>query len=90
MSQIIANVASLQYGGCSANRIDQLLEPYAKLNYQKHMKDAEEWIAPETREKFARAKTKKDIYDAMQALAYESTLFIQVRVKHHLPQLTLA
>ena len=29
MSQIIANVASLQYGGCSANRIDQLLEPYA-------------------------------------------------------------
>lgn len=76
MSQIIANVTSLQYGGCSANRIDQLLEPYAKLNYEKHMKDAEEWIVPEKREEFAREKTKKDIYDAMQALEYEiNTLY---------------
>lgn len=76
MSQIIANVASLQYGGCSANRIDQLLEPYAKLNYKKHMKDAEECIVPEKREEFAREKTKKDIYDAMQALEYEiNTLY---------------
>ncbi|MGM9892142.1 anaerobic ribonucleoside-triphosphate reductase [Limosilactobacillus sp.] len=76
MSQIIANVASLQYGGCSANRIDQLLEPYAKINYEKHMKDAEEWIAPDKREAFAKEKTKKDIYDAMQALEYEiNTLY---------------
>ncbi len=76
MSQIIANVASLQYGGCSANRIDQLLEPYAKLNYEKHMKDAEKWIVPAKREEFAREKTKKDIYDAMQALEYEiNTLY---------------
>ncbi|MRG62724.1 anaerobic ribonucleoside-triphosphate reductase [Limosilactobacillus reuteri] len=76
MSQIIANVASLQYGGCSADRIDQLLEPYAKLNYEKHMKDAEEWIVPEKREEFSREKTKKDIYDAMQALEYEiNTLY---------------
>lgn len=76
MSQIIANVASLQYGGCSANRVDQLLEPYAKINYQKHMKDAEKWIVPDKREAFAKAKTKKDIYDAMQALEYEiNTLY---------------
>ncbi|MBB1080031.1 anaerobic ribonucleoside-triphosphate reductase [Limosilactobacillus sp. STM2_1] len=76
MSQIIANVASLQYGGCSANRIDQLLEPYAKLNYDKHMKDAKKWIVPVKREEFAREKTKKDIYDAMQALEYEiNTLY---------------
>ena len=76
MSQIIANVASLQYGGCSANRIDQLLEPYAKINYEKHMKDAEKWIAPDKREEFAKEKTKKDIYDAMQALEYEiNTLY---------------
>ena len=40
------------------------------------MKDAEQWIAPEKREEFARAKTKKDIYDAMQALEYEiNTLY---------------
>ena len=76
MSQIIANVASLQYGGCSANRVDQLLEPYAKINYEKHMKDADKWIAPDKREAFAREKTKKDIYDAMQALEYEiNTLY---------------
>lgn len=76
MSQIIANVASLQYGGCTGNRIDQVLEPYARLNYEKHLKDAEEWIVPEKREAFAKAKTKKDIYDAMQALEYEiNTLY---------------
>lgn len=76
MSQIIANVASLQYGGCSANRIDQLLEPYAQLNYQKHLADAKKWIPTDKQEEFAREKTKKDIYDAMQALEYEiNTLY---------------
>lgn len=76
MSQIIANVASLQYGGCSANRIDQLLAPYAKLNYQKHLQDAQKWIAADKQTAFAREKTQKDIYDAMQALEYEiNTLY---------------
>ena len=32
MAQIIANVASSQYGGCSANRVDELLAPYAAKN----------------------------------------------------------
>lgn len=76
MAQIIANVASLQYGGCSANRVDQLLAPYAQLNYEKHMADAKEWIEPAKQEAFAQKKTKKDIYDAMQALEYEiNTLY---------------
>lgn len=76
MSQIIANVASLQYGGCSANRVDQLLAPYAQLNYDKHMADAEQWVAEDKREDYARQKTQKDIYDAMQALEYEiNTLY---------------
>lgn len=76
MSQIIANVASSQYGGCSADRIDEVLAPYAELNYQKHLQDAAEWVLPEKREEYARAKTKKDIYDAMQSLEYEiNTLF---------------
>ena len=76
-SQIIANVASSQYGGCSFDRADEILAPYAKLNYAKHLKDAEEWIEqPEKREAYAQAKTKKDIYDAMQSLEYEiNTLF---------------
>ncbi|KPD34442.1 ribonucleoside-triphosphate reductase [Pediococcus acidilactici] len=76
MSQIIANVASSQYGGCSSDRTDEMLAPYAKLNYEKHLKEAEKWVLPEQRETFAKEKTKKDIYDAMQALEYEvNTLF---------------
>ncbi|WP_165003029.1 MULTISPECIES: anaerobic ribonucleoside-triphosphate reductase [unclassified Enterococcus] len=77
ISQIIANVASSQYGGCSADRTDELLAPFAELNYQKHLKDAEEWIeSPERQKEYAKAKTKKDIFDAMQSLEYEiNTLF---------------
>ncbi|MCF1683972.1 anaerobic ribonucleoside-triphosphate reductase [Tetragenococcus halophilus] len=77
ISQIIANVASSQYGGCSADRLDETLAPFAKLNYQKHLKEAKIWIEDQTRQKeFAMKKTKKDIFDAMQSLEYEiNTLF---------------
>lgn len=76
ISQIIANVASSQYGGCTADRIDEFLAPYAQLNYQKHLKDAKEWVIEDKQEDYARAKTQKDIYDAMQSLEYEiNTLF---------------
>lgn len=76
ISQIIANVASSQYGGCTADRVDELLAPYAELNYQKHLKDASQWVLPEKQADYAREKTKKDIYDAMQSLEYEiNTLF---------------
>lgn len=76
ISQIIANVSSSQYGGCSADRIDQILAPYAELNYQKHLKDAKEWVQEGKLEQYARVKTKKDIYNAMQSLEYEiNTLF---------------
>src|SRR5699024_6579183 len=76
ISQIIANVASSQYGGCTADRIDEFLAPYAELNYKKHLKDAQDWVAEDLREAYARTKTKKDSYDAMQSLEYEiNTLF---------------
>lgn len=76
ISQIIANVASSQYGGCSADRIDEVLAPYAEKNYQKHLKDAEEWVLHDKRQEYAWKKTQKDIYDAMQSLEYEiNTLF---------------
>jgi len=76
ISQIIANVASSQYGGCSADRIDEVLAPYAEKNYQKHLKDAEEWVLPDKCQEYAWKKTQKDIYDAMQSLEYEiNTLF---------------
>lgn len=76
MAQIIANVASSQYGGCSANRIDQLLAPYAQMNYDKHLVDAKKWIDADRQEEYAKEKTCKDIYDAMQGLEYEiNTLY---------------
>ncbi|HEL0247336.1 TPA: anaerobic ribonucleoside-triphosphate reductase [Streptococcus equi subsp. zooepidemicus] len=76
ISQIIANVASSQYGGCTADRIDEFLAPYAELNFKKHIADAEKWVIEELRESYAFEKTKKDIYDAMQSLEYEiNTLF---------------
>lgn len=76
-TQIIANVASSQYGGCSFDRADEVLAPYAKLNFDKHMADAVKWIDDESkREAYAKEKTSKDIYDAMQSLEYEiNTLF---------------
>ena len=77
ISQIIANVASSQYGGCSADRVDELLAPFAELNYQKHLVDAKEWIdGADRQDAYAKSKTQKDIYDAMQSLEYEiNTLF---------------
>ncbi|WP_082101504.1 anaerobic ribonucleoside-triphosphate reductase [Demequina rhizosphaerae] len=77
ISQIIANVSSSQYGGCTVNRIDELLAPYAALNRAKHEADAAEWIDdPARREEYVQEKTRKDIYDAMQSLEYEiNTLF---------------
>ena len=77
MAQIIANVASSQYGGCSADRIDIVLAPFAKLNYEKNLQLAKKWIIEENRqEQFAKEKTEKDIYDAMQSLEYEiNTLY---------------
>ena len=77
MAQIIANVASSQYGGTSVNRIDELLEQYAELNYKKHLKTAAEWIEDAEKQKeFAMKQTKKDIYDSMQSLEYEiNTLY---------------
>ena len=77
ISQIIANVSSSQYGGCSGNRIDEVLAPYAEKNLQKHLADARTWIADESQHQhFAEEKTLKDIYDAMQSLEYEiNTLF---------------
>ena len=77
ISQIIANVASSQYGGCSADRIDEFLAPFAKKNYDKHLADAKEWIEDTGKhDAYAKEKTRKDIYDAMQSLEYEiNTLF---------------
>ncbi|MGX7329814.1 anaerobic ribonucleoside-triphosphate reductase [Enterococcus bulliens] len=76
ISQIIANVASSQYGGCSVDRIDELLAPFAQKNYEKHLQVASVWLDTTQQQDYATMRTQKDIYDAMQSLEYEiNTLF---------------
>ena len=77
VAQIITNVASSQYGGCSFDRADEVLAPFAQKNYEKHLKDARDLIDDEEKAiEFAKKCTKKDIYDAMQSLEYEiNTMF---------------
>ncbi|MEN2299987.1 anaerobic ribonucleoside-triphosphate reductase, partial [Enterococcus faecalis] len=69
ISQIIANLASSQYGGCSAAWIDELIAPFAERNYEKHIAVAQQWNEGEERQKaFPRKKTKKYCFDAIQSI----------------------
>lgn len=68
-AQIIAQVASHQYGGCSINGIDTILEPYVEKTYNKYLKLADKYQI--TNPNYALESTEKDVYDAMQALEYE-------------------
>lgn len=70
MVQIFDAVASSQYGGSSCNRADQLLAPYAEMNYKNHLEEAKKWVSPEKQDDYARNETKKDIYSAMEQLEY--------------------
>ncbi|MCI1978361.1 MAG: anaerobic ribonucleoside-triphosphate reductase [Bifidobacteriaceae bacterium] len=46
ITQIIKDIASSQYGGQTVNRADEMLEPYAKLDYNKHL-DMAETVIPD-------------------------------------------
>ncbi|CAH0535431.1 Anaerobic ribonucleoside-triphosphate reductase [Vibrio stylophorae] len=69
-AQIIAQVASHIYGGTTINRIDEILEPYVKVSYEKHLEVAQEWGIADA-EAFALSRTEKECYDAFQSLEYE-------------------
>ena len=77
VAQIITSVASSQYGGCSFDRCDEVLAPFAEKDYKKHLEEGREFIDEEDKVKaFAKKRTQKDIYDAMQSLEYEiNTMF---------------
>ncbi|MBF9002726.1 anaerobic ribonucleoside-triphosphate reductase [Vibrio nitrifigilis] len=69
-AQIIAQVASHIYGGTTINRIDEILAPYVKSSYDKHLKVALEWDIHDPNA-FAEARTEKECFDAFQSLEYE-------------------
>lgn len=69
-AQIIAQVASHIYGGTTINRADEVLAPYVRASYEKHLKTAKEWEIPDATA-FAITRTEKECYDAFQSLEYE-------------------
>lgn len=70
--QIVANVSSLIYGGTSFNRADEVLAPYAKLSYEKHIETAKEFISDNYKLlEYAKKQTIKSIENGIQSLEYE-------------------
>lgn len=74
--QIIANVSSSQYGGCTIDRVDELLSTYARYNQEKHIQTATQFVAPYQRETYIDQQVTADIQDAIESLEYEiNTLY---------------
>lgn len=79
MTQIIAQIASGQYGGQSINGVDRILAPYARKSYYKYL----EAIVEEQREVYgiepdmekaklvAEKRTRKEIKDGIQTVQYQ-------------------
>ena len=59
--------------GLTVNNVDQVLAPYAEKTYNKYVKDAEEFLDKSVTSvaSYAEMKTRKAVYDAMQAIEYE-------------------
>lgn len=74
-AQIIAQVASHQYGGTTIANIDQVLSEYAEMSWDKwYLVGSQEEVRDP--EGYANRRTMKEIYDGVQAMEYEiNTLF---------------
>ena len=78
-TQIIAQVASGQYGGQSINGIDRILAPYVRKSYDKYLElTLQEQVevygmAPDTAkaEEIAWQRTKKEVKDGIQTIQYQ-------------------
>lgn len=78
-TQIIAQVASGQYGGQSINGIDRILAPYVRKSYDKYLKAVTEeqrevyGIEPDMQkaEQIAWKRTRKEVKDGIQTIQYQ-------------------
>jgi hypothetical protein len=78
-TQIIAQVASGQYGGQSINGIDRILAPYVRKSFEKYMAAVVEeqqevyGIEPDMKkaEEIAWKRTRKEIKDGIQTVQYQ-------------------
>lgn len=68
--QLLGAISGEQYGGISIHEIDRLLEPYAEKTLAKNRALFHDAGSSDAEER-AKAKTVKDIYDAMQAFEYQ-------------------
>lgn len=74
--QIIANVSSSQYGGCTIDRVDELLSHYVQYNEAKHRELAGKFVKPQDIETYVDYRVSQDIEDAIESLEYEiNTLY---------------
>ncbi|WP_425319119.1 anaerobic ribonucleoside-triphosphate reductase [Staphylococcus lutrae] len=74
--QIIANVSSSQYGGCTIDRVDELLSHYARFNEAKHRDVAQKFVKADQVEAYVDERVTQDIEDAIESLEYEiNTLY---------------
>ena len=79
MSQIITAVSSQNYGGTTVDRVDEVLAPYVKKSYEKHIKnvkaDLEKVgllnVEDSTIESLAMEKTEKECEDSFQQLEHQ-------------------
>lgn len=69
-AQVIAQVASSQYGGTTIGDIDIVLAPYVRMTYVKHLKNAQEFEIIDMIG-YAQKMTENDVMSAMQGLLYE-------------------
>jgi len=72
-AQIVAQVASHQYGGQSLNRFDEVMAVYVRKSYNKHHAFARKWLKGDeaSASVMATEMVRKEAHDAIQALEYE-------------------
>lgn len=88
-TQIIAQVASNQYGGTSINGIDRILAPYVRKSYNKHLKTMIEELGDvEKAYKLADKLTRKEIKDGVQTIQYQ--IFTLMTTNGQSPFVTLS
>lgn len=69
---LISAISGEQYGGISVHELDKLLAPYGEMTLEKNKQLYREAIENDGKiEALAKKKTRKDIYDAMQAFEYD-------------------
>ena len=71
-AQVIAQVASHIYGGTTIDRVDEVLAPYVKKSYLKHLATGKRFCKDEfAAQEYADQEVRTETYNAMQGLEYE-------------------